>query len=57
MDSRSQGMDMWLCVTDSGNDIFSSTNEIMLGMIFQKMVDNGFVGDKKILMDRLVTRF
>ena len=55
MDSRSQGMDMWLCVTDSGNDIFSSTNEIMLGMIFQKMVDNGFVGDKKILMDRLVT--
>ena len=55
MDSRSQGMDMWLCATDSGSDIFSSTNEIMLGMIFQKMVDNGFVGSKKTLMDKLVT--
>lgn len=54
MDVHPEGMHMWLCSTDSGNDIFASSNEIVLGIILQRMNINGFVGDKKELMDKLI---
>ena len=54
MDNHPEGMHMWLCSTDSGNDIFASSNEIVLGIILQRMDINGFVGGKKELMDKLI---
>lgn len=46
-------MDMWLSNADSGNEIFSSSNAIMLKVIFERMRNNGFVGDDKALMGKL----
>ena len=46
-------MDMWLSNTDSGNEIFGSSNAIMLKVIFERMRNNGFTGDDKALMDKL----
>jgi hypothetical protein len=54
MDVHPEGMHMWLCSTDSGNDIFASSNEIVLAIILQRMVINGFVGTKKDLMGKLI---
>jgi len=46
-------MDMWLSNTDSGNEIFGSSNAIMLKVIFERMNKSGFEGDDKGLMDQL----
>ncbi len=46
-------MDMWLSVDDSGNEIFESSNAVMLKVIFQRMRDAGFIGDEKVLMGQL----
>lgn len=46
-------MDMWLSNTDSGNEIFGSSNAIMLKVTFERMRNNGFIGDDKGLMDQL----
>jgi hypothetical protein len=54
MNIHPEGMHMWLCRTDSGSDIFASTNEVVLGIIFQRMNINGFTGNNKNLMDKLV---
>jgi len=50
---NSHEMDMWLSNTDSGNEIFGSSNAIMLKVIFEKMRKLGFVGDEKRLMEQL----
>ncbi len=47
-------MDMWLSIDDSGNEIFGSSNAVMLKVIFQRMRDNGFGGDEKVLMGQLL---
>jgi len=46
-------MDMWLSGEDSGNDIFGSSNAVMIKVIFQRMKDSGLSGDDKALMDQL----
>lgn len=46
-------MDMWLSSEDSGNEIFSSSNAVMLKVIFQRMRDNGLRGNEEALMSQL----
>jgi len=50
---NSHEMDMWLSSTDSGNEIFSSSNAIMFKVIFEEMRKNGFEGDEQALMNKL----
>ena len=47
-------MDMWLSSDDSGNEIFGSSNAVMLKVIFQRMREKGSNGDDKGLMKQLV---
>jgi len=41
----------WLSSKDSANEIFSSSNAVILQVIFSEMQQLGFVGDEKQLMD------
>jgi len=45
--------DMWLSIDDSGNEIFSSSNAVILAVIFSEMKRLGFSGDEKSLMNEL----
>ena len=44
---------MWLSTDSSGNDIFDSSNEVMLKVIFSKMMVLGFKGDSEELLGQL----
>lgn len=46
-------VEMWLSETSSGNDIFASSNVIMLEVVFHKMRKLGFEGAKEEMMGRL----
>jgi len=43
----------WLSSEDSANEIFASTNEVILKVIFSKMTILGFQGDNQALMSAL----
>lgn len=45
---------MWLSTEDSGNEIFASSNAIMIYVIFLKMRNLGFEGDEQKLMDKIL---
>jgi len=49
-----QDIEMWLSDTDSGNDIFNSSNAIMIQVVYNKMRDNGFGDDSEVLAVKLV---
>ena len=44
---------MWLSEDDSGNEIFDSTNAIMMDVILRKMEELGFKGDNQQLLPQL----
>lgn len=46
--------EMWLSETSSGNDIFSSSNTIMMSIVLEKMKEVGFSGEDKALIGTLV---
>jgi hypothetical protein len=50
---RIQTYEAWLSLENSANEIFSSSNAIILDVIFSKMKNLGFEGDEKQLMDEL----
>jgi hypothetical protein len=45
--------EIWLSTEDSGNEIFASTNAVMLKVIFSEMKKLGFTGDDAKLFDDL----
>ncbi len=46
-------LEFWMGNDSSGNDIFSSSNTIMLIVLRNKMIELGFIGDKEELIDQL----
>ncbi|MBW1796770.1 MAG: hypothetical protein JRJ38_20540 [Deltaproteobacteria bacterium] len=46
-------LEIWLSTWDSGNEIFASSNALVLSVIFRKMSNLGFEGDEKNLMDKI----
>lgn len=46
-------LEMWLSKWDSGNEIFASSNAVMLSVIFSKMSNLGFEGDEQNLMNKI----
>jgi len=46
-------LEMWLSTRDSGNEIFASSNAVMLRVIFLKMSNLGFEGDEQELMNKI----
>jgi hypothetical protein len=46
-------LEFWMGSDSSGNDIFSSSNTIMLIVLRNKMIELGFIGDEEELIDQL----
>lgn len=46
-------IEMWLPISDSGNDVFTSTNEIVADVILAEMKALGFSGDRKAFVEKL----
>ena len=46
-------LEMWLSTCDSGNEIFASSNAVMISVIFSEMNKLGFEGDKQELMNKM----
>ena len=49
-----ENIEIWLSTEDSGNEIFASSNAIMLKVIFSKMRELGFQGNEQELLDKLI---
>ena len=45
--------EMWLSVDDGGNEVYPSSNNLMMEVVWEKMKNTGFKGDKQQLNNQL----